>query len=213
MSKRKMGPMVILALTALVAAVPAEAQRGMGVRGGAGPRGPGGPNLGRSVDVALENQEELGLTGEQVAQLTEMKSLMDQELNPLAEEIKTLRAGIQSGEIDRAQGVRDLQALQGQFIASSAPLRGRVQEILTVEQHNRLQPMVWQGRPGLGRGAAFGGRGARGAGMRTPMRGGRGGPGFRSGFQGQGRVPAFGFRARPRRMLPRRSGRIGRTGW
>lgn len=213
MLTRKMGLTVLSALCVLLVAAPAEAQRGLALRGGIGPRGQGGPNLGRSIDIALENQEGLGLTTEQIAQLTEMKSLMDQELTPLAEEIKALRTGIRTGEIDRAQGVRDLQELQGAFITASAPLRGRVQEILTVDQHNKLQPLVWQGRAGLGRGAAYGGRGVPGAGMRAPMRGGRGGFGFRSGFQGQGRIPALGLRARSRRMLPRRPGRMGRTGW
>ena len=47
--------MVILALVALLAAAPADAQRRMGLRGGVGPMGPGGPNLGRSIDVALEH--------------------------------------------------------------------------------------------------------------------------------------------------------------
>jgi hypothetical protein len=191
MLTKRMGMTVAFALAATLVASPVQAQRGLGmVRSG-------GPNLGRSLEIALEHQEELGLTGDQLAQLQEMKAIIDQDLNPLSEEIKALREGVRAGDVDRSEGIRQLQELQGQFLSLSAPLRGRVAEILTVEQHNRLQPLVWQTRPGRAGARAFQGRMGRG-GFGPGMRGGRGGAGFRQGFYGQGRVPALGFRGAPR---------------
>ncbi|MFC1659965.1 hypothetical protein ACFL3S_00685 [Gemmatimonadota bacterium] len=192
MLKRNGAIAVALALTGALAANPVQAQRGVGI-GGAG-----GPNLGRSLEIALEHQEELGLTGDQLAQLEEMKGIIDQDLNPLADEIKALRESIRAGDADRGEAFRQLQDLQGRFLSASAPLRGRVEEILTVEQHKTLQPLVWQGRPGRAGGRAFQGQGRWGGGVARPIRGSRGGFGLRQGFDGQGRVPALGFRRAPR---------------
>jgi len=156
------------------------------------------------VAVAIEHQEELELSGEQVAQLQEMKSLVDGEIAGLTEEMNTLQEGIRAGDLDRADGFRQMDALRGELITASAPLRGRVQEILTVDQHNRLQPMVWEGRPRSGRGgAAQGGRGVnmnprrggafrgqgRGASVRGNPRGGRGGVAARPMVRGQAQAP------------------------
>jgi hypothetical protein len=163
--------------------------------------------MGRSLEIALEHQEDLGLSGDQIAQLTEMKAVIDQDLNPLSEEIKILREGIRSGEVDREDGMRQMQELQGRFLTASAPLRGRVQEIFTVEQHQKLQPLVWQGRPGVGRGGVVQGKGGGGVGRRGQMRGSRGGVGLRQGFHGQGRTPALGFRGGPPRLQRMRPGR------
>ena len=102
----------------------------------------------------MENQEELELNEDQVAQLQELKRVLDEDVAGLAEEMKLLREQIRGGEVDRDEGIRQMDALRGELITASAPLRGRVQEILTVDQHTRLQPMVRQGRPGVGRGGA-----------------------------------------------------------
>jgi hypothetical protein len=205
---------LILALA--VAAVPLQAQRGQGV-GGEAFRGPGGPNLGRSLELALENREELELSQEQLTQLQELKQIIDEDVAGLAEEMKALRESIRSGEVGRDEGMRRMQALQGEFLTASAPLTGRVREILTVEQHGKLQPLVRRGRVGRVGAGAVRGRGMstfRGRGMGT-FRGaapgaGRGpvggkvlqsqpggfrcGVGLRQGVYGQGRAPAFGFR-------------------
>ncbi|MFH1763449.1 MAG: Spy/CpxP family protein refolding chaperone [Gemmatimonadota bacterium] len=196
---RYIGGALVVALG--VAVMPLQAQRGMGLRG-PGVRGPGGPNMGHSLDLALENQEELGLTEDQVVQLKELKTIVDRDVVGLAEEMKELREGIRAGEVERNEGMRQMEALRGEWITASAPLRGRVQEILTVEQHDQLLPLVRQDRPGGGsvgafQGRAFQGRGAvsvRGSGMGMGMgmmgqcRGGRGGVGtgpfFRGGAEG-----------------------------
>jgi hypothetical protein len=198
---RYFGGALVIALG--VAAGPLEAQRGFGGRG-RGFQDPAGPNLGSSAAVAIEHQEELALSGEQVAQLQEMKILMDGEIAGLTEEMNTLQEGIRAGDLDRADGFRQMDALRGELITASAPLRGRVQEILTVDQHNRLQPMVWEGRPGAGRGgAARGGLGVtvsprgggafqgqgRGAGVQGNPRGGRGGVAARPMARGQAHAP------------------------
>lgn len=158
--------------------VPVQAQQGP-TGPGQGLAPPGGPHMGWSLELALENQEELGLSGQQVAELEELKTVIDRDVAGLAEEMRVLRESIRSGELERDEGFRRMEALRGEVITASAPLRGRVQEILTVEQHNELQRLVRAERPGPGRGGA--------------MRGGRAG-GFRGGNPGaiRGRVGGMG---------------------
>jgi len=196
--KRWMGGAILVAL--IVVAWPAEGQQGPGIRGQR-MGGPGGPFLGQSVNVALENQDQLELTQDQVAQLQEMKMILDGDVAGLAEEMKTLRESIRNGDVAWDEGQRRMGVLRGELISASSPLQGRVQEIFTVEQHNKLQPLVWQNRPGLGRGraaqgrsgASIRGRGVTGRGM-VGLRETRGLVGPRPGFNGQGRTPALGFR-------------------
>jgi hypothetical protein len=157
-----------LAFVSAVAVAPVEAQQGRGFRG-QGLRGQGGPNMGHSVALALENQEALGLTGDQVAELQELKAVMDGDVANLTAEIKALREQVRAGEVARDEGARQLQALTGELQTASAPLRGRVQEILTVDQHRKLQPLAWQDRPGAGQARA--GVGRIGVGARNPMAG------------------------------------------
>jgi Spy/CpxP family protein refolding chaperone len=188
MTKRSGGLVLALAVAVGLVANPLQAQRGTGVRG----QGQG-PNMGTSLEVLLEKQEILELTGDQLRDLEAMKATMDSEITPLVENIKALKGQLRAGEVDRNEGARQLQALQGELMIASAPLRGRVQEVLTVQQHQTLQVEMRANRPGRGRGGAFQGRG----GMRDApgqLRGGRGGYGPRQGFNGQGRAPAFGFR-------------------
>ncbi len=177
-------------------AAPLAAQRGPG------PQGPAGPNVGRSVDIVLEHQEDLDLTNDQVAQLRELQASLNEDVLPLAEELRTLRSAIREGSVDRTQGLRRLQALRGEMMTAAAPFRGRVQEILTAEQHTRLEALVRQnrpgaggfgaGRPGPGRAGVFRGRGAgRGAWGRFMPRGVRGGSW--PGPLGDGGLPSEGF--------------------
>ena len=118
-----------MAVALSVAVVPVQGQRGQGARG-PGARGAGGPFFGQSVDVALENQEALGLDQEQVQELTGLKGVLDGEVATLVGEIKALQ--------------------------------GRIQEVLTVEQHNKLQPLVREGRTAFGRSGPQGARGPKG---------------------------------------------------
>jgi hypothetical protein len=168
--------------------------------------------MGRSLELALENQEKLELNQDQVAQLQELKNVIDEDVAGLGEEMKLLRERIRGGEVARDEGMRQMEALRGQLITVSAPLRGRVQEILTAEQHARLQPMARQARPGMGRVGmgrvgvprggvtAFGGRGSGagvpaqslrgrngGVGVQGRFLGNRAGGGLQQGFYGQGR--------------------------
>ena len=205
------GGAAVLALC--VATTPVEGQRGAGFRG-AGPRVGGGPFLGQSVEKALEAQEELGLSQDQVRELQGLKAVMDGDVTPLMEEMKTLRESIQNGDVDRDEGFRRMQALTGELLTASSPLQGRVQEILTVEQHNRLQPLVRENRPGQGRGrqGALGQRvsprgGTPQAGIRGRMGGVRGGVGIGARFNGRGRYPAMA----PRSRFPRGGGFMNRA--
>ena len=196
MTKTSGGLVLALAVAVGLAASPLQAQRGPGVRGLTA-----GPNMGLSLEILLENQERLELTGDQLRELESLKATMDGEVAPLAEEIKALREQIWAGEVDRDEGFRAMQALRGELLIASAPLQGRVQEILTVEQHRTLQAEVWQRRPGMGRGGmAFHGRG----GMAMQGRGGMAFHGRSGAFQG--RHPAMGFRQDARRSPSFRRG-------
>lgn len=179
---RYVGSALVVALG--VAVLPLHAQRGQGFRG-QGLRAGGGPNMGYSLELALENKGELGLTQDQTAELQELKAIIDGDVAGLAEEMKALRANIQSGEVERDEGIRQMEALRGEWISASAPLRGRIQEVLTVEQHNRLQPLVRQSRADMGRaGAGRAGVGRAGS--------GRVGVGRAGASQGRGALSSRG---------------------
>lgn len=187
-----------MAVVLSVAVVPVQGQRGQGIRG-PGVRGAGGPFFGQSVNVALENQEALGLSQEQVQELTGFKGVLDGQMATLVEDMKVLQEGIRNGDVDRDEGGRQLTAMRGELMTASAPLQGRIQEVLTVEQHNKLQPLVQQGRPAYGR---TGVQGARGGAAYQGQRGGRGMPG--QGVVNSGRMG--------RMNRPLRSSRGGRRG-
>lgn len=188
MSKRRMLGMALVVGIG-VSLTPLHAQRGPG------PWAEPGPHMGRSLDVALEHQGELGLTPDQMSQLSELKSAVHRDVLPLSETMKLLRESIWAGEVDRSEGFRQMQALRGELITASAPFRGRVQEILTVEQHRGLQAMMWQMRRGpvgpegvapMGRlrGGAMAPMGRPGLGAGAQLRGGRAGAGINPGFRG-----------------------------
>lgn len=181
---------LVLAAAVGFTATPVLAQRGPG------PRAPGGPRIGQSVEIVLQHQEEIGLSSDQVAQLQELEATIQRDVAPLAEEMQTLRDQIREGAIDPEEGFRQMEALRGELITAGAPLRGRVQEILTVEQHQRLQALVRQGRPGIGRRSAI----MRGRGQRAG-----GGRAFGPALRGQGPAgPLYG---------PAGQGRVHRRGW
>lgn len=197
-----------IAVAVGLGAAPLHAQRGGGFGGRAA-----GPRAGQSLDIVLEHREALELSQDQLARLQELKATMDADVLPVAEEIKALRDQIRAGEVDREEGYRELQALRGELMTASAPLRGRIQEILTVEQHRKLQEIMWDNRPGRGRGGAFQGRGG-GRNLRGQMRGNRGGLPGGGGSVGQGRGGALGFRhpAQDRPLGPRGPRGLGPRG-
>ena len=201
-----------MAVALSVAVVPVQGQRGQGARG-PGARGAGGPFFGQSVDVALENQEALGLDQEQVQELTGLKGVLDGEVATLVGEMKALHEGIRSGDVDRDEGMRELTALRGEFITASAPLQGRIQEVLTVEQHNKLQPLVREGRTAFGRSGPQGARGRSALG-RSGAQGGRVGAGFGARGNGRGLPGGQGLRSAQMGRMNRsfRSGRRGPGG-
>jgi len=189
MSRMRMllGGAMVLALG--VGVVPLQAQVGQGPRD-PGFRGDPGPHVGRSLEVALSHQEELNLTQDQVAQLQELKGVVDGDVAGLVLEMDELRGAIRSGDVQRQDGLRQMEALRGELIQASAPLRGRVQEILTVSQHQTLQGLIRPVGAGMGRGGAM----RNGRGPRAPVMGNRGRIGSRRpGGLGRGMIPGRGL--------------------
>lgn len=175
-----------------------------GVMGQRGMRGGGmglhglGPSMGANVDLALEHQEELGLTAQQIASLQEMQAGILQNVAPLEGEITNLRTQIMEGEVDREEGLTRLRALLEQYRTAAEPYRSGVTTILTVDQHRRLQAQVQSDRRAEGRllGRAGGDRGM--------------GRGIARGGRFQQRLPARGMRRMMR--VPLRRNRIIRGG-
>jgi Spy/CpxP family protein refolding chaperone len=174
LKKRMLGVALVVGLG--VSLAPLHAQRGPGPW-----RGPG-PNMGRSLDLALDHQEELGLSRDQVSRLDELRIVLEGDVLPLAETMRALREAIWAGEIDRPEGFRQMEALRGELITVSAPLMGRIQEILTVEQHRKLQAIVWEARPGFG-GAGMTPMARPRPGAGAALRGGWGGARFQPGVR------------------------------
>ncbi len=139
-----------------------------------------GPRLGGNVELALEHQEELSLTAQQIASLQEMQAGIQQNVAPLEGEITNLRTQIMEDELDREEGLTRLRELMEQHRTAAEPYRSGVTTILTVDQHRRLQAQVQSdrkaegrllGRTGVGRGAGRGvARGGRFQ-QRLPARG------------------------------------------
>jgi len=143
------GLAVLVALAMLAGAGGVEAQGPRG-RGGAG--GPGGmmmtADLGRVLEVALENRDSLELSQGQVAQLSGLKSEVDVVLAPIREELGALRAGGGRGgpggrgggpgEGDRQAMMATLQKAQ----ELTTPHRVRYEEITTEAQREALLPLL-----------------------------------------------------------------------
>lgn len=149
---------VLVGLAVAAGAGPLAAQRGS-PGGGLGLYGYG-PRLGDNVQLALEHQEELGLSEEQVATLRNLQQGIQRDVAPLQTEIDDLRAHIMAGEVSRVDGLLTLEQLLANFQEAAAPYRTGVTTVLTADQHVRLQEIVWGTRPGTGIGAwAYGGSG------------------------------------------------------
>ena len=217
MSPLKSGLVMVLALAVSGGADSLSAQRG--IEGG-GLRLYGlGPRLGQNIEYALQYQEDLGLTGEQVASLQELQVGIQQDVAPLEAEIDELRAQIVAGGVNQTDGLVQLQQLMGQYQTLADPYRTGVTTILTADQHLRLQDIMWSTRGvqgqylggvgygrGLGRGVARGlGRGVgRGVGRGIARGAGRGvGLGVARGGRFQQRLPVRSMRQRIRVPLSR----------
>jgi len=165
MSPIKSGLVMLVALAVSGGGHPISAQQGYG-GGGLGLYGVG-PRLGENVTLALEFQDQLGLSQNQVASLQLLQAGILQDVAPLEAEIDGVRASILAGEVSFVDGLALLQGLRGEFQAASAPYRVEVDAVLTPPQHQTLQDIMWETRPlqaqtlgtpgtGLGRGAGFG---------------------------------------------------------
>lgn len=225
MSTMKRGLVVALALAVSGGAYSLSAQRG--IRGGGLGLYGFGPRLGENIQLALEFQEDLGLTAEQMASLQELLAGIEQDVMPLEAGIDELRAQITAGEINQADGLVQLQELLGEYQTAAAPYRTGVTTILTADQHMRLQRIMWNTRPlqgqylgraGVGRGLGVGIGVGRGAGRGLGRGVGRGiGRGVGRGVAGGGRYLRRGIgRARVplyRNRVIRRGGRGIGVGW
>ncbi len=158
-----------------------SAQQGLGGQGlglyGIGPR------LGENVELALEFQDLLGLSAEQVGSLEALRNGIRQDVDPLGAEITDLRARLMAGEVSRVDGLVQLQDFLVQFQAAAEPYRIQVETLLTPAQHGALQGIMLETRPLQGRAL-----GAAGMGMGWN-------PGFSSGqgmWLGRGAGPGYG---------------------
>jgi len=220
MSAMKRAMIVVLALALSGGLNGVMGQRGLR-GGGLGLHGLG-PRLGGNVEMALEHQEDLSLTAQQIASLQEMQAGIQQSVTPLEGEITNLRTQIMEDEVDREEGLTRLRELMEQYRTAAEPYRSGVTTILTVDQHRRLQAQVQSDRrsegrllgragvgPGEGRGVARGaGRGVgRGVGWGDARGMGRG---VARGGRFQQRMPARGMRQMMR--VPLHRNRIIRGG-
>ena len=206
MSLTNRGVAVFIALALAGGGDSLTAQRGLGVGRGLGVYGLG-PRLGENIEIALQFQQQLNLSVEQVGALQELQVGIQQNVAPLEAEIYDLRARMMSGEVTQYAGVSQLQDLFTRYEAAAIPYRTGVTTTLTADQHWELQALMYNTRPGqgaylgraapgLGRGFGIGaGRGivGRGAGAGWGRRFGRGaGRGFRRGYVRVGRRSIWG---------------------
>lgn len=150
MSRIRSGLIMLLALAVSGGGQILSAQQGQGGRGlglfGIGPR------LGENVALALEFQDQLGLSQDQVASLQVLQNGIREDLEPLEAEVNGLRAGILAGEVNSGEGLATLQGLVTEYQAVAAPYRTQVDAILTPAQHQTLQGIMWENRPVQGQG-------------------------------------------------------------
>ena len=149
-----------------------------------------GPRLGENLDLALELQEELGLSAEQVGSLKNLRAGVSKDVDPLAVEITGLRTMIMAGEVDRVEGLTRIQELLAAYEVVAAPYRTEVETVLTPTQHGILQSVMWEIRPGFGQGQGAFGQGQGSIGLGLPRASGLGlnrGVGLAaSGYPGRG---------------------------
>ena len=153
-----------------------SAQRGLG-GGGLGLYGVG-PRLGENVQLALDYQEQLGLSAEQVASLRDLVTGIQADVEPVESQIDALRAQLLAGEVEWGAGIYQLQELRIHYQAMADPYRAGVAAVLDADQHLALQAMMFETWPLVGE--AWGG---------APLGLGGTGPGL---SQSAGRLPAVG---------------------
>jgi len=174
---------LLLSLFFVFFSTPLSAQRAW-ESGGLGLYGLG-PRLGENITLALELESELGLSSDQVAALEDLALRVREEVSPLGNEIDALRSQILAGGITGAQGLLQLETLLNEYQAVADPYRAEVMQLLTPDQHRRLQIGMFETRTGPGRLLGWGAMGTtRGA---TPGVSTRLGLGFRAGAVGRGR--------------------------
>ncbi len=177
------------------AASPASAQPGPA---GVGRRVFGvGPRLGENIQLALQHQDRLGLSSEQVARLQDLQSGVERDVTPLQEEIDALRASLRTGGVAYVEGQARLQDLLARFETAAEPYRTGMNEVLDPSQHDALQRMMYDSRPypQMGYGWAGAGFGRAGVGYGRLARGAAwGGRGAGRGVgRGVGRGAGWGF--------------------
>lgn len=146
-------PAISILFLALIT-TPVQAQRGWG-GSGLGLYG-FGPRLGENIALALELEEELGLTRDQIQALRDLDSRIQQDVAPILGEIDGLRGEILDGTASGRQGLLEMERLFLEFETAAEPFRAEVAAILTPDQHRQLQAAMFDTRPGLGRGLARG---------------------------------------------------------
>jgi hypothetical protein len=149
-----------------------SAQQGPGGRGlglyGVGPR------LGENVQMALELRQQLGLSPDQVEALRDLEAGIQEDVVPLDLQIAALRSQLLAGEVEWSAGLLQLQELQLQYQVAADPYRTRVTEVLSPDQHQALQALMFETRPGAGLGLGAGVRPLGGWGLGVGVSGGRG---------------------------------------
>jgi hypothetical protein len=144
---------VILFLAVAGGAESLTAQRALG-GGGLGLMGLG-PRLGENVDMALQHQDQLGLSAEQVAALQEIRAGIQRDVEPLQGLMDNLRGGILRGEVARPQGWNQLQELWAEYDVAAGPYRTGVASVLSATQHQALQQLMFATRVPAGWGGGW----------------------------------------------------------
>ena len=108
-----------------------------------------GADLGRVLEVALQNRADLGLSADQVEQLTALKVEVDRALEPHRGELDALRGGGgRGGGAGAPGGNREaMRALMQRVQEVTAPHRVRFEAITTPAQREALLPLMRR-RPG-----------------------------------------------------------------
>ncbi len=202
-AKRVATGLIVLAMAG--AANPASAQVGRRIFGV-------GPRLGENIQLALQNQDRLGLSSDQVGRLQELQSGVERDVMPLETEIEAIRSSLQTGNVGYAEGQTRLQDLLVRYETAAEPYRAGVNEVLTPSQHDTLRLMMFDTRPypQMGYGWAGVGYGRAGVGYARPGVGygygygygygragvgyGRAARGMAWGGRGFGRGAGWGFR-------------------
>ena len=166
-------------LAALLLAAPAAAQRpGPGSQDGPGrfrgqDRG-GALPIERSVGIALERRDSLGLSSEQIEQLEALEAEIREGIAGRRERMQELREGARGDRAAARERMADFREEEGELREVQ---RGRLDDVLSQEQSDRLGELMRRSRSRRPEGR---GRGARDRGIRQ----GSGGTEMRAYLQG-----------------------------